>query len=128
MKKILLILLICIYSLSSFGISFKEFYCCGKLKSIYVSVLPDQKNNCKKDRTDEGCCKTKYQYFKVSDKHLTVTAVDIPSKFSFEAVQFITSFPLISAPLSYKVLTNGSHAPPFIQAISMYKLNCVFRI
>src|SRR5688572_10806484 len=103
MKKISLILLICIYSLSSFGVSFKEFYCCGKLKSISVSVLPDAKNNCNKDRTDEGCCKTKYQYFKVEDKHLTVAVADVPSKFSFEAVPFIPSFFVVSSPFSYQV-------------------------
>jgi hypothetical protein len=128
MKKISLILLICIYWLSSFGISLKEFYCCGKLESISVSFVPDQKNTCKKDRTDDGCCKTKYQYFKVDDKHLTVVAADIPSKLSFEAVSFIPSLLVISSPIFYKVVTNGSHAPPFIQAVRIYKLNRVFRI
>src|SRR6476661_2308717 len=76
MKKFFLILLICAYSLSTMGVGFKEFYCCRKLKSVLVSIEGNSKQQC----TKEGCCKTKYQFFKLDDNHLASADIHFPAK------------------------------------------------
>ena len=48
MKKAAVILLISIYTLSTFGFCLKEFYCCGKLKSITVILHMKIKNAIRK--------------------------------------------------------------------------------
>ncbi len=42
MKKLAAISLICIYGLATMGFSLKEFYCCGKLKTISVTLAKDE--------------------------------------------------------------------------------------
>src|SRR5262245_44631136 len=72
MKKTAAILLIFIYAVSSSGFALKADYCCEKLQSIKV-VLAD------KARDKEGCCKIKYQIFKVKDAHAAADVAHAPA-------------------------------------------------
>ena len=128
MKKIAVILLILNYSVSGFGFSLREFYCCGKLQSVSVSTADvDQDNSCRGDKKGD-CCKTKYQYFKVKDNHLASAHV-APLLNSFSDIPTITSS---SQSISFAIqgieVINGSHAPPLHKGIPIYISNCVFRI
>ena len=127
MKKIALILLICSYSLATMGFSLKEFYCCGKLKSVTVELTPNKKQTCNKgDRS--GCCDDKYQFYKVKDNHLSGKDVDIPLNY-FTDVDFFTSeVPSISFVIQEFDVINGSHSPPLYTGVPIYLSNCVFRI
>lgn len=127
MKKIVLILLICIYSLSTLGVSLKEFYCCGKLKSVTVALADDGKDKCGKGDNKGGCCKTKYQFFKVSDKHLTTSKITTPLKFYADIVSFNPISQSIFLP-QQAVIINGSHAPPLHRGVPAYISNCVFKV
>ena len=127
MKKIAAILLILIYSMSTFGVSLKEFYCCGKLKSVSVVIADIQKNKCDNTSKEEGCCKTKYQYFKVKDNHLTTTYVTTALK---HYTDLYSSLPIHKPALFNKTVTkipSPSDAPP-LRAVPVYLINCVFRI
>ncbi|MCS2159594.1 hypothetical protein MUU47_00185 [Scandinavium sp. H11S7] len=128
MKKISLILLITIYSLSTLGIGVKQFYCCGKLKSTDVSfVQKDTKDNCSKGSMG-GCCKTKFQSLKVKDSHVGADATATPVKHLTDLHLFTTAFemPLLaSKPLD---IANATHAPPLHHGVPIYILNCVYRI
>ncbi len=127
MKKFALILLICIYSLSTVGFSLKEFYCCGKLKSVTVALAQDTKQKCSKG-DKEGCCKTKYQYFKVKDNHLSSAHVATLLN-SFSDLHTITpSYQSISFVTLEIDVINGNHAPPLHTGVPIYLSNCVFRI
>lgn len=55
LKKLLTILILVCYSISSFGVSLNYFYCCGKLKTISFTTTNKGKN-CKGD-LKKGCCK-----------------------------------------------------------------------
>ena len=124
MKKLILILLICAYSLSTMGVGFGEFYCCGKLKSKFISLADTNKKEC----TKEGCCKTKYQFFKLKDNHLASADIHLPAK-QFTALYFYTPAytPVLFA--QQTVFTNRSHAPPLYDDDGpLYLSNCVFRI
>jgi len=56
-KRILIILVLVSYSIASFGVSLNYFYCCGKLKTISLTVNSEEKN-CKAN-TNKGCCENK---------------------------------------------------------------------
>src|SRR6478672_4531527 len=78
MKKVALISLILIYSMASFGVTFKGFYCCGKLKTFMVSLADLSKDKAAKDNEKDGCCKTKFQSFKIKDTHVAAENATTP--------------------------------------------------
>ena len=128
MKKVALILLIITYSMSSFGVSLKEFYCCGKLKSVSVSLVNTEKAKCNKGGLEDGCCKLEFKTLKVKDNHFASIHPEALIKYSVELLSNGTTYePLVFT--SQKVdLINGSHAPPLHKGIPIYISNCVFRI
>ncbi len=128
MKKFALILLICIYSLSTVGFSLKEFYCCGKLKSVTVALAQDTKQKCSKGDEKSGCCNNKYQSFKVKDKHFAVSDLKIPAKHFTDLTLFTPVFQQISFASQQSATANKSHAPPLHTSVPIYIYNCVFRI
>ncbi|MDB5250270.1 MAG: hypothetical protein JWQ40_4664 [Segetibacter sp.] len=128
MKRIALILLICIYSASTFGVSLKEFYCCGKLKSVSLTLTRNGKDKCGIGDNNDDCCKTKYQLFKVKDKHLVSADVTTPVKHFVALNLFFTSRKPISFVPGVIIVTNGSNAPPRYSGVPVYISNCVFRV
>ena len=128
MKKIALILLISIYALSSFGIGIQQFYCCGKLKSTSISFVQDTKEKCSKENGMSGCCKTKYQSFKVKDTHIAAHAISNPVKYFSAAIIFNSSFENTALAQQQPVVINPSHAPPLHNGLPIYILHCVYRI
>src|SRR3954469_57946 len=128
MKKAALILLILIYSMSTFGIGLKEFYCCGKLTSVSITLLDTGKEKCKKGDSKDDCCKSKYQFLQVKDKHFASVHPSLPYKNSIELASTTSSFHTVSLIPQEIDVINGSHAPPLYQGIPIYISNCVFKI
>ena len=128
MKKTTVILLICIYALATMGFALKEFYCCGKLESINFALLSETKEKCDKGEGD-GCCDNKYKFYKVKDKHVSSDkTTSIVNHFTelhlfYSPFLTITIFPGEKTAMAY-----SSHAPPDDKAVSIYLLNCDFRI
>ncbi len=128
MKKLVLILLIITYSMSSFGVSSKEFYCCGKLKSVSLSLVNTGTAKCSKGGLEDGCCKLKFITLKVKDNHFASVHPEAPVKHSVELLSYSTTYePLVFTSQKVDVI-NGSHAPPLHKGIPIYISNCVFRI
>lgn len=128
MKKVALILLIGIYSLSSFGFSINGFYCCGSLKTISVSLSTETKDNCIKGGNSKGCCKTKSQVFKVKDNHLVTPEVSTPVYSCVDQIH-CNNILYVNTLQSKKVaIINGSHAPPLYAGLPLYISHCVYRI
>jgi hypothetical protein len=126
MKKILSILLIMIYGTATFGMSVKEFYCCGKLKSVSVSFNIFSKS---KQTKDDGCCKTKYHSAKVKDNHIASDKVVFNAKKIVVApVNFNILVPFVFANQKI-VLSNEINGPPILyERVPVYILNCNYRI
>lgn len=128
MKKAAAIFIICIYAISSLGFSVKEFYCCGKLKSVTLSLRVDGGKACNKDESKDKCCQTKFQYHKVKNSHLASTILvnctnDFQPTLTFtliHTVKFVGAVPGIDG--------NRSHAPPLHPGVAVYISNCVYRI
>jgi hypothetical protein len=127
-KKITIILLLGIYSLSTLGFNLKSFYCCGKLKSVTVTITQDQQQKCANDDGMSDCCKTKYQFFKVKDNHVAGDVVSAPA-LHFCYLHLVTSpFRIINYPPEKNQVANLSNAPPLIYTVPDYIFNCVFRV
>ena len=117
-----------IYSLSSFGIGVNQFYCCGKLKSTSITYTQGSKEKCGNENSKSDCCRNKYQFFKVKDNHVAADTISNPVKHFSNLHLFTPSFevmPLANEPTD---IANASHAPPILHCISVYILNCNFRI
>ena len=128
MKRISLIFLLLIYTLSSFGIGIRQFYCCGKLKSTTISFEQEVKEKCGKGDENGGCCQTKFKSLKVKDSHIAADAISIPFKQFTDLHLFVPSFEVMTLANQPMNVANTSHAPPVLHGISVYILNCNFRI
>ena len=124
MKKFALILLICVYSLATMGFSIHQFLCCGKLKSVSITLAQDTKNGNEKS----GCCSNKYQFFKVKDNHFTADDIKIPVKQFINLHLFTSSFQEITFVTQKIIIADRSNAPPLNPGVPAYIYNCVFRI
>ncbi len=129
MKKIALIVLVSIYSMATFGISLKGFYCCGNLTSVSLSLSGQSKQDRDKNSEKEGCCKTSYQFFKVSEKHFASNEVSVPAT-HFAFIHFFTNgdHKVSFLPAHTAYFDNSTHAPPLYHGIPVFLSNCVFRI
>jgi hypothetical protein len=127
MKKLLSILLITIYGMATFGMSVKQLYCCGNLKSVSIAInIPDKEKN-EKQTKDDGCCKTKYQSFKVKDNHVASDVITLSEK-HFVTV-FSYSYNLTSIVFPVSASFDEIQGPPLLRGNTpLYIFNCVFRI
>ena len=121
MKKAAIIFLLFIYALSATGIAVKANYCCSNLKSVKLVLADGAKDK-------DGCCKVKYESFKIKDVHTAADILTTPA-LHFTFIHTLNSF------FSTSDLTSAKenkfiniHSPPFYQNISAYISNCVFRI
>ncbi|HXI00026.1 MAG TPA: hypothetical protein VNI52_07135 [Sphingobacteriaceae bacterium] len=126
MKKIAVILLLSIYSISVMGIAVNKFYCCGKFSS--VSLLENSKFNSLEKNSKPGCCKTTKTSFKVKDSHVTSSGKSLDvTEFALLPNLFSCS-DLLQPVVQNKVTAFDSQAPPGSSANPIYILNCTYRI
>jgi hypothetical protein len=128
MKKAAVILLICIYSLATMGFSLKQFYCCGRLKSVTFSLLQEVKDKCGKGDDKSGCCYTKFQFFKVKDNHISSKQTGFSLKHFVNLHLYTPSVQNISFVSEKTTISYMSHAPSVHTGVPVYLLNSVFRI
>lgn len=128
MKKAVIILLICVYSLATIGFTLKHFYCCGKFKSITLSLAHQEEDKCAKGDDKSGCCDSKFQFLKVRDNHISANEAGFPVKCFVDLHLYTPSFQDISFVSQKTTIANRSNAPPLYQGVPIYIYNCVFRI
>jgi hypothetical protein len=120
MKKIAVIFFAALYLISISGVAVSSFYCCGKLKEIFVFQSKVTPKNCKGNKLP-GCCDTKTTLVKVKDDHsasqqFKLSANDFPIN-NFTALLF-TGY--LSCPVAEPSLLSLSHAPPLISDQPVY--------
>jgi len=121
MKGVALIFLVFIYAFSTTGVSLKGSYCCGKLQSVKLTLDDYGKDI-------DGCCKTKYQSFKIKDTHAAADALAVPA-----VHPVVVNFPSqVFQTLAYSsiraVVVNNSNAPPLYTGVPVYISDCIYRI
>lgn len=128
LKKSSILLLILIYSFSTFGAGLNTFYCCGKLKAIRLAFGIEQNKSIEKSKSGDGCCSTQHYTFKGKEKHyflkgITTTVRDFKV---LESTSTSSNFISVSYKKVYSI--NGSNAPPLYKQLPLYISNRVFRI
>jgi hypothetical protein len=123
-KKITLILLISIYALSVLGYGIKGHYCCGNLKSISFSFTQFDL----KSHSDQDCCKTKYQFFKVKDNYVASDQINSPKKVFLEANLFTTSYQYVFYAFDKIIIANPGNPPPLYEGVPIRVADCTFLI
>jgi len=121
MKKAAIIFLIFIYALSATGLAVKANYCCNNLKSVKLLLADGAKDK-------DGCCKVKYQSFKIKDVHSSSDLAASPA-LHFTFIHTLNSI-FQSSDFNYdnNNLLLNIHAPPLYHNTPGYIFNCVFRI
>jgi hypothetical protein len=124
-KRIAVILLLFIYSVSVYGVPINKFYCCSKL--AYVGLFAKSINCPKKNKTDPSCCKSTKQVYKVKDSHLSVNA----GSSNTNLIALTTPVYVIGTPtrgvIVMAISTYNIHAPP-AQVGLLYIFYCDYRI
>lgn len=128
MKKLVLILLICIYTTATFGVGIRSFYCCDKLKSTTFVFTPTSTQKCNGKQATGKCCKTKYQLLKVKDTHVASSDVTGPVKHFSDLYVSIPSFQTIALATPQINPQYYSNAPPLHNGLPLYIFHCVYRI
>jgi hypothetical protein len=121
MKKAAIIFLVFVYAFSITGVAVKADYCCNHLKSIKLILADGAKDK-------EGCCKVKYQSFKVNDVHAAADVITAPA-LHLAFIETLSSFFEINN-LSFDRNDQivNIHAPPLYSSTPVYISNCVFRV
>ena len=132
MKKIIIAILAIIYMGTSTGATIHMHYCTGKLVSM--GILPVTNNKCGKcgmEKTElksNGCCKDEYKQIKI-EKDQKATEFAVKSVQSV-AVEMPVSF--FEIPFdNFSSLTEKNpygNAPPRSAVVAVYIRNCVFLI
>ncbi|MFC0514234.1 hypothetical protein ACFFGT_08490 [Mucilaginibacter angelicae] len=125
MKKIAVILLALIYSVSVYGVTINKFYCCGKLADVSLSAASSSKMDSKAGNND--CCKTIETNIKVKDNHFSAKT-DLTFKNSFALIIPVFFIPASLERITLKeVCAYNSQAPP-VRRNPLYILYSNYRI
>lgn len=126
MKKAVIILLLSIYALSSFGIGIKQFYCCGKLTTTHINFAHSNKLIASDKKS---CCQTIFQFLKVSDTHGAAADIAIPGN-DFAVLDLFTPVYQSIAITSFQITgaANRSNAPPLHSGVPIFVFNCIYRL
>ena len=121
MKKAAIIFLALMYAFSTTGIALKADYCCERLTSIKLVLADGAKDK-------EGCCKVKYQSFKVKDTHAPADVLTAPALHHTFIHTLTYCFDINNFTRKKNNQVINVHAPPLYQTTPVYISNCVFRI
>jgi hypothetical protein len=121
MKKAAIIFLVFIYAFSTTGVALKADYCCNKLKSVELVLADNAKDK-------EGCCKVKYQSFKIKDIHAAADILLTPA-LHYTIINTLNCCLQVNS-IAYEMNNHFAsiHAPPLYSTTPVYISNCVFRI
>jgi hypothetical protein len=127
-KRIAILFLTLIYAISASGIGINKFYCCGKLKSVHLNLLHEEKHTCSKDKAKKGCCETTYHTLKLKETHIASEHPHLEAAHFIAIPTIIPGIEINCRLLEKKGFANTSHAPPPLGYISLYILHCTYLI
>lgn len=129
MKKVFTIIITFLYLAVTSGLALEIHYCMGKVADI--SLLPSSVERCAKCGMKKGaneCCRDELKLVKLQDAHKLIPAdyrLDIP-------VSIINHFYHLADynPTTRLFVNSGSnnHSPPVYSSVSLWVINCVYRI
>ncbi|MGI8952458.1 MAG: HYC_CC_PP family protein [Chitinophagaceae bacterium] len=127
MKKILVILLITVYAISSSGATLHFHYCCGKFDKIDFNA--NKKDNCPfaNKISQKGCCDNRQVELKIKSDYqpetIAKTFYKVCEIYNNYATTYCSNI-FINNNLKYF----SGVSPPLSKSVPLYILQCVYRI
>jgi hypothetical protein len=124
LKKLVVILLLVVYGVSSSGMTIQFHYCCGKLKSVQLSTVTEKQCGMKHSMFSKPCCSDKQVELKLKGDQKTEQA-----KFGFFAPVQMNKPELslnVRSVVSQTIVPEIYAPPPLTH--SLYTFHCVYRI
>ena len=128
MKKGISILLLAVYSLSSSGIGLKEVYCCGRLISVSIEIMPGRHHPASGDKNSSNCCNSCYRFFQLKENYLADEITPLFARQSTEIHTAALAFQSLSDSRRPVSMRNHLNAPSAHTGVPVYIYNCVYRI
>lgn len=131
MKKALSILLLLLYTMTSFGFSVKEFYCCGQLSTVSFSVQQNVNEKYSRHSEKKSCCENQLNTLQVNDTH--ILSGQSAGQVKHLANLFLSTLgnyyhtPVLTG-IERVSINNPTHAPPIYGEVPIYIFNCTYRI
>ena len=129
MKKIVIILVLCVYSATTIGATIHLHYCMDKF--VGWTLWHDEKDNecgkCGMKEKKGGCCKDEHKHIQLKTDHQKSSVEDYLHQITAPAI--IT--PLVTfvfGPVGLSYYIPAPNAPPHIPKDPLYILNCVFLV
>jgi len=126
MKKLLLALMVILYSFSSSGATVQLHYCCGKLKNITWGSVQEKDCGMQQKMGSKPCCETKAVSTKDKDQEHEFYTVSFGSVVPAEPIVFLSRIQHNSFVHTFAVEPIFHQSPPVKDAL--FLVNCVFRI
>jgi len=124
LKKLVVILLLMVYGVSSSGMTIQFHYCCGKLKSVQLSTVTEKQCGMKHSMFSKPCCSDKQVQLKLNGDQKVEQAKFV----FFVPVQMNKpEFFLNVRPIVSKSIVPEIYAPPPLTH-SLNTFHCVYRI
>ncbi len=128
MRKIAIILLLSIYTLSVVGYTVKGLYCCDNLTSVKLSFSDNVHYHSINADDKSDCCKQKCEYFKIKDDYVASHYLNVPLQSVAHAVLNYSSYrPALFASQKINV-SHQSNAPPLYNGVPLFITNCTYLI
>ncbi len=129
MKRITVIFLSLIYLVSTSGVAWSQFYCCGKLKETYIFGHSNFGKECKKGKKMPGCCETKTFFAKVKDSHSPSLIIKAGNIYVAKIFNSFSSELKQARIVGFCNTTFSSfHAPPWLSSQPVYLSVSNFRV
>jgi len=131
-KKLIVTILALVYLTASNGATIYTHYCMGKIASW--SFWPDKNGNCSKcgmeksNEPDNGCCEDEHTIVKMDEDQKSPGTFNHLVHFSPSIAPIPDTELLPEDDPSITKRNPPSNAPPRSRDISLFLLNCVFRI
>lgn len=127
MKKLIVIFVMLAYGLSATGSTVHIHFCCGKIDAVkLVPVTGDQCPVGHKDKKP-GCCDDKQLELKIKSDHKSETQTKFRLDSPIVEALSIDAWRLLTMETDPVVHRNPA-SPPGTAAVSLFKLNCIYRI
>jgi hypothetical protein len=132
LKKVLFFILSIIYFTTSTGADIHFHYCMGNLADWSIWIRKEEKECGKcgmiKEKSSNGCCTDEHKWIKIQDEQKNATGSYL---FNLMAIAEPIAPCLISSVIDIPQINEilpGSHAPPIVGKIALYKINSIFLI
>lgn len=127
-KKLVIVLLMVVYGVSSSGMTLYIHYCCGKFDKINFSGTENKKCPLVFQASTKGCCDNKKVEIKIKSAQEAIYSSSHFSKAPESNQVIIASTATASYTLPYSILFYCCTSPPIKEKHLLYKLNCIYLI